>query len=177
MCILSKLVLGLWAIGLGLGVSAPAQADAVGPYYAMPSWDQTLPPATRFVVLSNLASAAVLDRETGLVWEKVPNTTHVGWYGAREHCLQAFTGGRMGWRLPAIPELASLVDRVPLPSLPAGHPFTVQSSGYWSATALAEEAGAAWFVDLNGGFVYPEGKFSSGRLAWCVRGGPGGDTQ
>jgi hypothetical protein len=33
-----------------------------GPYYATPSWDQTLPANTRFVVLSNFANAAMLDR-------------------------------------------------------------------------------------------------------------------
>ena len=41
-------------------VAGPAWADAVGPYYATPSWDQTLPASTRFIVLSNMAGAAVL---------------------------------------------------------------------------------------------------------------------
>ncbi|HEY2920960.1 MAG TPA: hypothetical protein VGK77_18415, partial [Candidatus Binatia bacterium] len=43
---------------------AKAQTTAAGPYYANPSWDQQLPASTRFIVLSNWASAAVLDRET-----------------------------------------------------------------------------------------------------------------
>lgn len=69
---LSKSLLGLWLIGMGFGVSAPAQAaSAVRPYYAMPARDQTLPAATRFIVLTNMASQAVLDRETGLVWGTV----------------------------------------------------------------------------------------------------------
>ncbi len=45
--------------------TARAQTVANGPYYAPPAWDQTLPSATRFIVLSNMGSAAVLDRETG----------------------------------------------------------------------------------------------------------------
>src|SRR5262249_23927325 len=49
-----------------------ALADGVGRYYATPSWDQTLPASTRFIVLSNFNSQAVLDRETGLVWERTP---------------------------------------------------------------------------------------------------------
>ena len=49
--------------------SADAQTASAGPYYATPSWDQT-PSSTRFVVLSNWNNEAVLDRETGLVWEK-----------------------------------------------------------------------------------------------------------
>ena len=53
-------------------VSVNAQTVGAGPYYATPSWDQTLPSNTRFIVLSNMNSAAVLDRETGLVWERAP---------------------------------------------------------------------------------------------------------
>ena len=50
-----------------------AQTVANGPYYAWPSWDQTLPSSTRFIVWANFNSQAVLDRETGLVWERSPN--------------------------------------------------------------------------------------------------------
>ena len=83
-----KSVLGLWVIGMGLGVSAPAEAaSAVGFYYPMPAWDQTLPAATRFVVLTNMGSQAVLDRETGLVWEQSPDTaTRTSRHEAQFHC-------------------------------------------------------------------------------------------
>ena len=63
------LIVGMLAVG-----SAIAQTTAVGPYYATPSWDQTLSSSTRFIVLSNMGSAAVLDRETGVVWERSPGT-------------------------------------------------------------------------------------------------------
>ena len=43
-----------------------AQTAVNGPYYATPSWDQTLPPASRFLVLSNFANNAVLDRAVEL---------------------------------------------------------------------------------------------------------------
>ena len=66
-------------ISLGLATfavtPAHAQTTANGPYYAMPSWDQQLPASTRFIVLSNWNSEAVLDRETGLVWERAPDRT------------------------------------------------------------------------------------------------------
>ena len=38
-----------------------------------PTWSQKLPAAQRFVIV--LDGAAVLDKETGLVWEKSPDTT------------------------------------------------------------------------------------------------------
>lgn len=121
-----RLTVGVLTTGtLALGV--PAQAiNSTGPYYAEPSWDQKLPASTRFVVLSDWNNNAVLDRETGLVWEKSPDaTTHI-WNQARFQCSSRTTGGRKGWRLPSVHELASLVDpsvAPPGPTLPPGHPF------------------------------------------------------
>src|SRR5262245_48646993 len=118
-------------------ISAPAyaQTTAPGPYYATPSWDQTLPASSRFIVLSNMGGAAVLDRETGLVWEKSPSTSTQDWPGAFSHCLNLNTGGRTGWRLPSVQDLLSIVDRSQSsPALPSGHPFSVQSIFYWTAT-------------------------------------------
>jgi hypothetical protein len=152
----------------------PAQADSAGPYYATPSWDQTLPAATRFIILSNFASEAVLDRETGLVWEKSPQPTTATWGSARFACINKNVGGQKGWRLPAIPELASLIDpsvAIPGPTLPSGHPFTnVLSALYWSATAYAEDPTIAWLVLFHNGNVGAISKTSSHQV-WCVRGG------
>jgi hypothetical protein len=95
-------IVGLLSIGLLATASltaSPAQADSVGPYYATPSWDQTLPSATRFIILSNFASEAGLDRETGLVWEKSPTTTLAtpqNWSNARFSCIAKTVGGRKG---------------------------------------------------------------------------------
>ena len=57
---------------------AAAQTTANGPYYAVPSWDQTLPAAQRFIVLANMNQEAVLDRETGLVWQRTPGSAGAG---------------------------------------------------------------------------------------------------
>src|SRR5215813_9983343 len=107
-------------------VGAPifAQTTAPGPYYATPSWDQTLPASTRFIVLSNMSNAAVLDRETGLVWEQSPSTHSFIWEEAQRRCNGLTTGGRLGWQLPTLQELASLLDPTVAPPgirLPAGH--------------------------------------------------------
>jgi uncharacterized protein DUF1566 len=169
---------------LALG-STPALADSVGPYYATPSWDQQLPASTRFIVLSNWASAAVLDRETGLVWEKSPSGTvgiFLTWFDAQSHCNRLTTGGRLGWRLPTLQELESLVDRSvsPGPTLPTGHPFSnVQLTAYWSATSDARfPATDAWTVFFDTGAVGSgDAKGDTEGLAWCVRGGQGVDPQ
>src|SRR5262245_31179385 len=59
----------VFAIG-SIAANGFAQTTAPGPYYATPSWDQQLPVGQRFIVLSNWNNFAVLDRETGLVWQR-----------------------------------------------------------------------------------------------------------
>ena len=87
----------------------------------------TIANCPRFLVLTNWNNEAVLDKETGLVWERSPATTTHTWSEARFQCTARTTGNRKGWRLPSIHELASLVHpsvASPGPTLLAGHPFT-----------------------------------------------------
>jgi hypothetical protein len=168
--------IGLIALATAGLTSGPAGAvNANGPYYATPSWDQKLPASTRFVVLTNWNSEAVLDRETGLVWEQSPSSNTTDWSSARFSCTNKESGGRRGWRLPAMDELASLIDpTVPSPAfaLPPGHPFAnVQSGDYWSATTSATSDAAAWFVSFDVNLVGQNTKSTSVVHFWCVRGG------
>jgi Protein of unknown function (DUF1566) len=166
--------------------TARAQTVANGPYYANPSWDQTLPVATRFIVLSNFASNAVLDRETGLVWERSPSTTPINWTLGQGRCTRLKLGSRRGWRFPTIQELASLVDltvAAPGTYLPAGHPFLHVGNNYWSSTTPSDTLNRAWIVgfqtvdfDGDGGAMGSSDK-SDALLTWCVRGGEGVNPQ
>jgi hypothetical protein len=169
------------AIGLVAG-STPAlgATNAVGPYYATPSWDQTLPAASRFIVLTNMNNEAVLDRETGLVWEQSPSTSAFNWEDASLHCIGLSKGGRQGWRLPAIQDLASLIDPAQSnPALPSGHPFSNVSTSedYWSATTWAAAPTNAFGMFFKIGGLGAFFKSASDFFAWCVRGGQGLDTQ
>jgi hypothetical protein len=137
-------------------------------------------------VLNEFNGQAVLDQETGLVWERQPNKQPVMWPNARLLCAQKAVGGRGGWRLPAFSELASLVDPAvtnpTVPRLPAGHPFLdVQPAPYWSATLFADEPGFALVVHLFfvAGSDAPIGVNDAninGGLnhVWAVRGGVAG---
>jgi hypothetical protein len=81
-------ICGLAAAIVGVSASTlHAQTTAVGPYYATPSWDQTIActipsSCSRFLVLSNFNNEAVLDRETGLVWERTPDPGARGNWGS-----------------------------------------------------------------------------------------------
>ena len=111
------ITIGLLSLGLLAGVALTASlaqaGSGPGSYYAEPAWDQKLPAATRFDVLTDWNNEAVLDRETGLVWERSPQSVLVTWGNARGLCSNKAIGARKGWRLPALPELASLVDLSP----------------------------------------------------------------
>jgi hypothetical protein len=139
---------------------------------------------SRLVVASPLAGAAVLDRNTALVWERAPNNSARTQWQALKVCSDSTLGGQGGWRLPALNELTSLIDATNTnPSLPTGHPFVgVQfafNQFYWTATTYGLDLNQAWEVEFSGfldiptifsGRVLHESK-DFVRLIWCVRGG------
>ena len=148
------------------------------------NWDKVIPGAARFVMLTTFGNAAVRDNETGLVWERSPEATLTTWFGetgAINICINKTIGGRKGWRLPAVDELASLLDLsvsppTPGPALTAGHPFTnIQADVYWTATTVQRGPAAAWLVSFAGGNVFPDDKADS-HYFWCVRGGMNADA-
>jgi hypothetical protein len=170
------------------GNSARAQTVAVGPYYAVPSWDQTIACTTqascpRFVVLSNMNSDAVLDRETGLVWEKSPDSNRPSFSQAEASCVGKSIGNRKGWRLPTTSELQTLLDpSKSSPALPDGHPFeNVQFgflSSYWTSTVASSasfgpgnDVYGVSFENSSGSVLF--NKTSGTAFKWCVRGGVG----
>ncbi|HKA44710.1 MAG TPA: DUF1566 domain-containing protein, partial [Burkholderiales bacterium] len=158
------------------------------PYYATPSWDQTLPANTRFIVLSNFNSEAVLDRETGLVWHRSPGIAKF-LSEASAICKRSTTGNRFGWRLPTLNELASLFDpsATAAPGLPLGHPFTglgALQEDFWSSTptfssggSIQSFAGVSYETNPSTGVfqivmnVFLPNSINVSARPWCVRGG------
>jgi hypothetical protein len=138
---------------------------------AVPPWSQILPAAQRFVLV--MGDVAVLDKETGLVWQRVANYSQ-DWNYSVYHCYDLNLGGRKGWRLPSVDELSSLVDPSQSnPALPLGHPFTVvyaSSSYYWSSTANPFYSDQVWMVGFSDGHAYGTAK-TVANYALCVRGG------
>jgi hypothetical protein len=167
-----------------LGAVAEAQTVAPGPYYATPSWDQTLTctaaaTCPRFVVLSNFNDEAVLDRETGLVWQRTPSVQSFTWFDGLKECRKLTIGNRRGWRMPTLDELASLLD----PSqggvkLPPGHPFQGVDINdfFWTATTLEFNTAFAWLVIPSTNDFGTNTKAVIGDQLWCVRGGSPADN-
>lgn len=152
-----------------------------------PAWSQTLraddgDPVTgcgssRFECVMD--GEAVLDKETGLVWEQSPETTRSNWGQAFVRCQSIQTGGRMGWRLPRIEELASLMAlRLSGMALPAGHPFrNIDANNYWSATTSPIDSSVARMMIVVGLVDQVPASKSSLQGVWCVRGGQGYDRR
>ena len=107
-----------------VGYPPTTAPSATGPYFARPAWDQTLPANSRFVILTNFNSNAVLDRETGLVWARTNLPSRI-WSLAERSCAALVIGNRSAWRLPSRHELLTLFDASVQGDLrlPAGHPF------------------------------------------------------
>jgi hypothetical protein len=173
---------GLVLASYGTGVT-PAVAQGVPSNGGLTSgWDNALPEAHRFVILKDFKGAAVLDRNTGLVWEKAPDVTRGVWTKAAAYCLNKEVGRTRGWRLPSVAELASLIDpALPAPFVPASA-FTVTEyggttpgvfgTGYWTATTVADTGSImAWFVDFGFATADVVDKMDPTLPAWCVRGG------
>ena len=147
----------------------------------VPTWDRVVNGAGRFKVRSAMDSQAVLDKETGLVWERVLDQAASTYDTAAELCLRRAVGGRYGWRLPTAPELLSLYDPSGTSNrrLPDGHPFSHLLSGsVQSATnaTYSTTGDATWGVNFTAqppNFLTVSPKaFSAHPLVWCVR-GPG----
>ncbi len=78
--------------------------------------------------------------QTGLMWTQNANPFgELNWHDATARCGSFSISGIGGWRLPSKDELVALYH-----AMQGGHPFTgVQSSDYWSSTAIAGNTGPA----------------------------------
>ncbi len=174
MTMLHWILIGIVLVAFGIATAGTAEA------IDMKAWDNQINNRGRFKVLNDFGGAAVLDKETQLVWEQAPTALTPIWISALSICSSEAVGGRKGWRLPTVQELASLIDPTivpPGPTLPPGHPFdNVQSSFYWSATTVAINTAFARAVNFEDGLVGFGDKADPAHV-WCVRGGQGVDAQ
>lgn len=146
-----------------------------------PAWSRTLQCDTtacpRFELV--MGGEAVLDHETGLVWQREVNNALWTWAGGINQCNYVNTGDRWGWHLPTVEQLLTLAARRPqgvTPKLPEGHPFMNVSidTPYWTATTYTGAPWSAWELSFGPGPISTRlgGAYKDAlRPIWCVRGG------
>ena len=170
---LKLVVLGVATMGLASGPVAYSLPPPPGLEEIPPTWSRFLDPADRSQPALS-GARAVLDKETGLVWERAPSATPMDWRTAVSYCYTLEAGGRKGWRLPTVEQLASNVDPTRTsPALTKPTPYrNVRSAAYWTATTVDAIATDAWFVSFRDGLVDHAFKGDE-ALVWCVRGPQG----
>jgi hypothetical protein len=154
-------------------VHANAQDTGTAKGEELRSWSAKIKDARRrFEVLNAFHSMAVLDRETQLVWQQSPDVTLRSLAISSAFCNALNVDDRLGWRMPTVQELATLVDPSvhPGPTLPPGHPFSnVQpDSAYWSSTTGVTNPELQYVVSFQLGEVSEASNVPSG-----ARGAPG----
>ncbi len=102
------------------------------------------------------AGGTVTDNQTGLIWQQATTQTMYSWADAKSYCA---SGGPdlpgLGWRLPTIRELQTLVDpaRVADPRTDLTAFPSAPSAAFWSSSAVAGSPSAAWLVNFYDGFA------------------------
>lgn len=106
----------------------------------------------------------VSDQRTGLVWQRTPLSDPHDLAGAKAAC--AALGA--GYRLPALKELATLLD--PMRISPAIDPVFAgtRAERFWSASASAASATEGWTVDFAAGHFTTQ-PVTSIELVRCVQ--------
>ena len=124
-------------------------------------------PLGRFTV----AGGAVTDNRTKLIWQQATPQTFFSWSEAKTYCASGGPGlAGVGWRLPTVRELQTLVDpsrmgdpRADLTAFP-----DTPSAGFWSSSSAAGAPSLAWLVNFYDGFA-SKYDITTGVDVRCVR--------
>jgi hypothetical protein len=127
-------------------------------------------PALHYTV----ANGEVTDNYTGLIWQQGHSglTANLAWDQADTYCKTLTLNGRT-WRLPALNEIASIVDDVPTGDVSPAidhviFPETSPNLQYWSASPHGTGTTERWTLNFTDGFTAHRAT-STLAIARCVR--------
>ncbi len=111
----------------------------------------------------------VVDKTTGLEWQKSDDNTIRNWDAALGYCAGLMLDSKSDWRLPSVLELQSIVDYGSSNPAINGAAFPgTNASSYWSASSYAASSTPAWHVSFLNGHVLANDKTDSYYVR-CVR--------
>jgi hypothetical protein len=112
----------------------------------------------------------VLDRVTGLMWERSPPEKFLTFEDAQRKCDDLTLAGHDDWRLPSRIELVSILDLTHIqPSIDSAIFPNTQNDWYWTSSVAAANPAAAWYVYFYFGYPKTDGKTNQFSVR-CVRG-------
>jgi len=162
-----------------LAVAGPAPASAHNKVVVIPMAGDTVyvtpdpfrplaphsPPNSNYTIGAN----TVVDKTTGLEWQKTDDNTTRNWNDAMAYCAGLTLDGKSDWRLPSVLELQSIVDYGGSnPAINATAFPGTDASYYWSASSSAAYSTDAWRVLFSDGNVLANVKTVSYYVR-CVR--------
>jgi hypothetical protein len=182
--------------------SAPATPDASGPsgagldaapgaggrcpetppgsrlaVWPIPHPAEALPgPMARAHSYDTSSPEVVVDRVTGLAWQRRVDAQTRSWAAASEYCACLTLAGEDNWRLPTRMEMVSIVDFTRnTPAIdPTAFPDT-PPEWFWTSSRRPDDPTLAWYVYFENGFSNFIEQGTAYRVR-CVRSsGPGGD--
>jgi Protein of unknown function (DUF1566) len=154
--------------------AAPAAAAAPPPATLEP-WARWPMPNARLPGLPNPRSydtqtdGVVIDRITGLMWQRRLADTFMTQQKAQRQCDDLTLAGHDDWRLPSRIELVTLLDTTRIqPSIDVDAFPGTPSDWFWTSSPAADDRAAAWYVYFY--FGYPKtDEISNSFSVRCVR--------
>lgn len=143
------------------------------PVSAWATWPMPNPAAARLPHESSYEisnKGTVLDKVTGLMWQRAVPAASYPWNEALDHCASLDLAGFHDWRLPSRIELVSLIDLTcTQPSIDGlAFPHTPNDWFWTSSVDAAEPQRSAWYVYFY--FGYPKtDPMTTPYRARCVR--------
>lgn len=122
------------------------------------------PVAASAQLIVSADGSEVTDTKTGLIWRHCPEgmassataCTGMATPFTHEAALQqaAAQAGSVGWRLPNVKELSSIVDKTVInPAIDSVIFPATPASLFWSSSPFVTGASSAWVVDFGAGVV------------------------
>ena len=100
-------------------------------------------------------AGVVVDRITGLMWQRQLSNTFLSWRKAQQQCASLSLAGHHDWRLPSRIELVTLLDSARTqPSIDTDAFPGTPNDWFWTSSPAADDPNAAWYVYFY--FGYPK---------------------
>jgi hypothetical protein len=116
---------------------------------------------------NSMGPGTVYDNATGLTWQANAGVATYDWNGATAFCRAPSLPG-MGWRLPSMKELQTIVDESRLsPTIDPVYFPNTPAAFFWTSSPDVTDATQAWVVDFKFGGTAGE-KVATPYYVRCV---------